>query len=91
MRVLALKGPAAAGDLRRDDVVVCGDDDKVYPPDLVARLAAAATGRVAAGCRGWDYRRGDPVLDELAHSVYGYARMRSVVRFLFRRRVMPRA
>ena len=77
MRVLALLGPARAGDVARDDLVVLGDDDKLYPTDLVERLAVAAAPRgVAVGCRGWNYPRASPVLDELAHSTYGYARMR---------------
>ena len=75
MRILALRGPAAAGDLREGDLVVVGDDDKIYAPDLLARLSLAAGPRTAVGCRGWDYK-GEANLDELAHSTYGYARMR---------------
>lgn len=78
MRVLALRGPAIVGDVSSRDLVVVADDDKVYPPDLLEKLSANAPRgtRRAVGCRGWSYRRGDPELDELRHSVYGYATMR---------------
>ncbi|KAH8096163.1 hypothetical protein JL720_3516 [Aureococcus anophagefferens] len=76
MRVLALLGPARAGDLRDGDLVVVADDDKLYAPDVLARLGAFAGPRRVVGCRGWTYPRGHATLDELAHSTYGYAAMR---------------